>query len=154
MAAEILAGLGALKTAFDLAKGLKDINDAATRNAAVIDLQERILAAQQAQSELVSHLQDLEKEVTAFEAWNVEKGRYQLKDFGGNTFAYELKPENAHGDPPHRICPNCYEKRQRAILQFKFVNSNKQDHYQCSGCGSEFDFGYRHPSQPIRVSRG
>jgi hypothetical protein len=53
MVGEAIAGLGAIKSAFDLAKGLKDINDAAVRNAAVIELQERILAAQQAQSALV-----------------------------------------------------------------------------------------------------
>jgi len=47
---EVFAGLGALKTAFDIAKGLKDIDDAARRNAAVIELQEKILAAREAQS--------------------------------------------------------------------------------------------------------
>jgi hypothetical protein len=41
MAAELIAGLGAIKTAFDLAKGLKDIDDATRRNAAVIELQEK-----------------------------------------------------------------------------------------------------------------
>ncbi len=50
MVAEVFAGLGAIKTAFDLAKGLKDIDDATRRNAAVIKLQEKILDAQQAQS--------------------------------------------------------------------------------------------------------
>ena len=51
MAAEIFAGVTALKTAFDLARGLKDIDDATRRNEAVIDLQQKILGAQQAQSE-------------------------------------------------------------------------------------------------------
>ena len=41
MVGEALAGLSALKTAFDLAKGLKDITDVANRNAAVIELQEK-----------------------------------------------------------------------------------------------------------------
>jgi hypothetical protein len=40
MVAEVFAGLGAFKTAFDIAKGLKDIDDATRRNAAVIELQE------------------------------------------------------------------------------------------------------------------
>jgi hypothetical protein len=48
MAGEIFAGLSAIKTAFDIAKGLKDIDDATRRNAAVIELQEKILAAQEA----------------------------------------------------------------------------------------------------------
>ena len=45
MVGEVFAGIGALKTAFDIAKGLKDIDDATRRNAAVIELQEKILTA-------------------------------------------------------------------------------------------------------------
>ena len=41
MVAEIYGGISALKSAFDIAKGLKDIDDAARRNAAVIELQEK-----------------------------------------------------------------------------------------------------------------
>src|SRR5215831_2322334 len=56
MVGELIAGLGAFKTMFDIAKGLKDINDAATRNAAVIELQEKILIAQAQQAALVEHV--------------------------------------------------------------------------------------------------
>ena len=52
MVGEVFAGFSAIKSAFDIAKGLKDINDATRRNAAVIELQEKILAAQQEHSEL------------------------------------------------------------------------------------------------------
>ena len=41
MVAEVYAGLTSLKVAFDLAKGLKDMDDATRRNAAVIELQEK-----------------------------------------------------------------------------------------------------------------
>jgi hypothetical protein len=53
MVAEVFAGLSAIKSAFDIAKGLKDIDDATRRNAAVIELQEKILTAQSAQADLV-----------------------------------------------------------------------------------------------------
>jgi hypothetical protein len=49
---ETIAGLSAIKTAFDMTKALKDINDAAIRNAAVIELQEKILSARDAQTAL------------------------------------------------------------------------------------------------------
>ena len=35
MAVELIAGLGLFKSMFDAAKGLKDINDAAVRNAEI-----------------------------------------------------------------------------------------------------------------------
>ena len=75
VAAEVYAGLGAIKTAFDIAKGLKDIDDATRRNAAVIELQEKVLSAQQAQSALIDRIGELEKEVAGFEKWDAEKER-------------------------------------------------------------------------------
>ncbi len=44
---------------------MKDIDDATRRNAAVIELQEKILDAQQAQSALIEKARELEKEVLA-----------------------------------------------------------------------------------------
>ena len=144
--AETIAGLGAIKTAFDLAKGLKDIDDTARRNAAVIELQEKILSAQQAQAALVERVGELETEVAGFEKWEAEKERYQLTDFGGNTFAYALKPEAANGEPPHRLCPNCYQKRQKALLQFEFVSGvSGREKWKCPSCSSEFEFGHHNP---------
>jgi hypothetical protein len=146
--AETLAGLGAIKSAFDIAKGLKDIDDTARRNAAVIELQEKILSAQQAQSALVEHIRELEHKVVGFENWEAQKKRYALTDFGGNTFAYVLKQEAANGEPPHRLCPNCYEKRQKAILQFEFVSSvSGREKWKCGTCDKEFEFGHRRPPQ-------
>ncbi len=143
VAAEIISGLGGLKAAFDLAKGLKDIDDATRRNAAVIELQEKILTAQQAQSSLVERVHELENKVAGFEAWDAEKKRYKLKDFGGGTFAYELQPEEARGEPTHRVCAACYQKRHLSILQFGFRGQSGDEHYDCPECKTRFRFGGR-----------
>ena len=143
MIAEAAAGVGALKAAFDLAKGLKDLDDAARRNAAVIELQEKILGAQTAQAALIERIGELEKKVASFEAWDAQKQRYQLKDFGGSTFAYELKPEEVGGEPAHRICPNCYQQKHTSILQFQFRTGGGQDKYGCPACKTEFDLGFK-----------
>ena len=42
MVAEVFGSIGAFKAMFDIAKALKDMNDAAIRNGAVIELQEQI----------------------------------------------------------------------------------------------------------------
>jgi hypothetical protein len=47
MVSEVYTGLSALKNVFELVKGLKDIHDATIRNEAIINLQEKILSAQQ-----------------------------------------------------------------------------------------------------------
>ena len=117
MAAELITGLSAIKTAFDIAKGLKDIDDAARRNAAVIELQEKILTAQEAQATLVDRVRELEKQVTDFEKWETEKEKYDLKEIYPRTFAYEIKITARGSEPSHLICATCFENRKKVILQ-------------------------------------
>jgi hypothetical protein len=78
------------------------------RIAAIIELQEKIITAQLAQSELVDRLHALQEKAARFETWKAEKKRYELTDFGAGTFAYLLKPEAANGEPTHRICARCF----------------------------------------------
>lgn len=142
MLAEAAAGIGALKTAFDIAKGLKDIDDTTRRNAAVIELQEKILGAQLAQSTLIERINELEAKMAGFEQWDAQKKRYELKDFGGQTFAYALKPQTAEGEPPHKACPACYQKRQIGILNFSH-NGSGRGFYDCTACGTQIVLGVR-----------
>lgn len=151
MISEAMMGASALKTAFDMAKGLKDISDATIRNGAVIDLQEKILSAQEAQFALVKRVDELEKEMTDLKAKASEKQRYQLKDFGAGTFAYELKESEARGEPIHRACPTCYQKGQISILQFSHRESG-QDWYDCLECVSHRAYGSRVPREYTSVS--
>ena len=118
MVGEIFAGLGALKSALDIAKGLKEIDDVTRRNAAVIELQEKILSAQSAQVSLVERVRELEKEELKFalKHGDIEKQRYQLTDVGDGTFAYALQQSVSGSEPLHYICANCYEQSKKLIL--------------------------------------
>jgi hypothetical protein len=140
--AETLASFTAVKTAFDMAKALKNIHDATERDRAVIDLQREILAAQEQQFELIRRVHELEQKIAHFDAWGAEKKRYQLKDYGGNTFAYELKVAEANGEPIHRACSVCFQKGQISILQFGHRESD-QDWYDCLECESHRAYGVR-----------
>jgi len=140
MVGEVFAGLGALKTAFDIAKGLKDIDDAARRNAAVIELQEKILAAREAQSALLDRVGDLEEEVASFETWDAEKKRYELKPTmrGGPSFAYILKPNAEPPEEFHCICATCYQRRLKSILQFaRSIPRSDEKILKCPVCATE-----------------
>jgi hypothetical protein len=141
MAAELLTGLSIFKTLFDSAKGLKDINDAAVRNGAIVELQEKILTAQEQQAELVERVRDLERIVAEADTWHREKERYQLADFGGGTFAYVLKPAMANGEPSHRICAHCYEQRRKSILQSDGTKGSGREKVVCHTCKSAFMLG-------------
>jgi hypothetical protein len=135
MVAEVFAGLGALKTAFDIAKGLKDIDDATRRNAAVIELQEKILAAQAAQSELVQTVSALEKEVARLKDWEADKSRYQLAELRAGLVALAIKPAMQNGEPFHYICADCAASGKKVYLQ-KHIAGPYYDEYRCGGCKS------------------
>jgi hypothetical protein len=110
MVAEVFAGIGSIKAAFDIAKGLKDINDVTIRNGAIIELQEKILAAREAQSALLERISELEKKVASFETWESEKQRYELKDIWRGSLAYVIKESMRGSESPHKICANCYAR--------------------------------------------
>ena len=63
MAFDVMAGLGFLKSALDTGKGLKNINDAAVRNAAVVELHEKIVSAYEQHTALTQRIRELEEEV-------------------------------------------------------------------------------------------
>jgi hypothetical protein len=136
MVAEVFAGLSAIKTAFDIAKGLKDIDDVARRNAAVIELQEKILVAQEAQSTLINRVSELEQEMARLKDWEADKKRYQLSDIGRGVVALALKPAMNNGEPPHYICADCAANGKKSYLQ-PHIRGPYYDQYKCNACGFE-----------------
>jgi hypothetical protein len=136
MVAELFAGVSALKTAFDIAKGLKDIDDATRRNAAVIELQEKILSAQQSQSALVETVSVLEKTIAELKAWEADKQRYELKAITPGVFVFALKPSMTNGAPHHYICANCYASGKKSYLQ-QDISGSYYDQFKCQRCGEE-----------------
>jgi hypothetical protein len=135
MAAEVLAGLGALKSAFDIAKSLKDIDDAARRNGAVIELQEKILGAQSAQAQLIESVSALEKEMAHLKAWNTDKERYKLTELRPGVTAYSLKEGMENGEPPHHLCASCYQGHHKTILQAATWQPGRCHVLICHDCG-------------------
>ena len=137
----IAGALSALKGANDIAQAMIGLRDAAAFQSKLIEFQAKIIeannsafAAQDERTAFLRQISDLESKVAALEAERSRLQRYELKDFGGNTFAYELKASEAGGEPIHRACPNCYGKGQISILQFDFRTSVSQDRYNCHAC--------------------
>lgn len=112
---------------------MKDIDDAVRRNSAVIELQEKILAAREAQSGLLDRVSELEEEVASFKTWEREKQRYELKGLGWGAFAYMLKPSERGTEPPHWACTNCYENNHKALVQ-NIMKLGQGQVWTCPSC--------------------
>ena len=140
MVGEVFAGVSAFKAMFDMAKALKDINDTAIRNAAIVELQEQILGAQVAQAALLERVSFLEKEVTRFETWEAEKQRYQLERLPPGVFVYSLKQDMAAGEPPHYICQTCCQRGKKSVLHAD-EPWNGVHHLTCHECKTVLEVG-------------
>jgi hypothetical protein len=136
MAVDFLAGIGAFKSMYDAAKALKDMNDAAVRNGAVIELQSQILAAQEQQATLIQRKGELEAELAALKSWEVEKQRYEMIALAPNVVAYAEKASLADRAPPHFLCANCYAGGKKGYLQ-QTARSDYFDRFKCNACGEE-----------------
>jgi hypothetical protein len=143
MVGEAFAGLSAFSSMFSIAKSMKDMNDAVVRNQAVYELWEQILAAQQRYTAAIEKINELEAEIARSKAWEVEKNRYHMKDYGGGTIAYQLKQGMEGNEPAHRICPSCYQHGHKGILQTTGVNAYRQETVKCAECGKDFALGPR-----------
>jgi hypothetical protein len=152
---ELMVDMGAitgvaasLRAASEITRAMIGLRDAALLQGKVIELQQVILAAQSDLFELNERIRQLEEEKAKLEAWKAERDRYQLTDFGGNTFAYELKADKAQGDPIHRLCPICFDSGNKAILQFSHRDSSSgQDRYDCFRCKAMYFFGINRPTR-------
>ena len=150
MVSEAIMGLSAVKTALDVAKGLKDISDATVRNNAVIELQELILSAQQAQFALTEHISQLEKQVADCKAWEREKERYELKELMSGYFAYALKEGMDEAEPAHYLCASRYSNGKKEILQGNTSCSGLRV-IRCGSCKAEIQHSKGPDAPPLNM---
>ncbi|MCJ9754028.1 hypothetical protein MOV61_25205 [Neorhizobium sp. BETTINA12A] len=134
MVGEAIAGLSIFNSMLDMAKGLKNINDAAIRNMAVVDLTEKIIAAQAEQNALVAKVGKLEKELMRFETWEAEKQRYELYEIKPGRLTRRLKATMSDGEISHDICAQCYNKGVKGILQKSVTEHGRYTMLTCAEC--------------------
>lgn len=141
MIGEIGAGLGSLKAAADILKGLNAAHTQAAINEVKISLQghifearEALSAAQEAQATALGRVRELEMEIVQLKDWEAEKQRYQLEKLPPGILIRRLKPGMENGEPPHEICANCYNKDVKSLLHVT-GQGNGRTHWKCHSCG-------------------
>lgn len=148
MVAEVFAGLSAFNSMLSAAKALRELDNKVALNEAVIDLQGQMLTAQESYTTLLGKVGELEQKLAQFEHWETEKDRYHLKDHrdGRQVLAYALKEGVEPPEPPHSICPDCYQHRKKSILQLVHHMVGHSQSLNCHQCGWEaYVQGHKHP---------
>jgi hypothetical protein len=153
MAGEIIAGLSAFKTMFDIATSLKGMNDAAIRNKAVAELGEQIIAAQTRYATAAEQIRELEEKLRRMETWEAQKQRYELKDLKRGFFAYILKEGQENDEPAQAICTNCYKDGIKSILQCGGQTNVHERTWNCPECGMSVKCQFNDMAALIKLVR-
>ncbi|MGC2221434.1 MAG: hypothetical protein WA624_03200 [Methylocella sp.] len=130
--AEFAGMITSLRAVAELAKLVVDAHDAGVRREKSLELQGQIvsaledaLTAQMAQSAQLKRVRELEEKMAQLETWNTEKEKYELVNIRdesttqhfGAAWVRSLKPDTQPPEPPHQICPDCYQRSEKIVLQ-------------------------------------
>jgi hypothetical protein len=132
MIAEAGAAISSIKVAMDMAKGIGALKTEADINQAIIDIQRILLEAQSGAFEDKQRIADLSAQIQVLKyaansqnLWKEESQRYVLTESEVGTYTYDLKPENANGETPHRLCVTCFQNGKKSILHGqRFLDCN------------------------------
>ena len=139
-----------LKTAYEIARSAKDVNDQAKLNSAIADIMDQLTSAQfslfdmqQQHQALIDENRKLKEEIAKKERF--KRYRLEATPFGG--YIFRLIPELAEGgEPDHAICPKCKEEDKLSLLSRNAIN------YFCQSC--EYVAFFKKPEpRPRRGSR-
>jgi hypothetical protein len=139
-----IAGLTALaKTVVDIASS----NDAAQRNALLIEFQKALIqtqgitAAEQIKNaSLASRNQELEQEIVRLKDWSAEREKYELKEVAPGLFARVERGYVGRLQSAHKFCATCFEQSIKSPLQQQPVDIGRKLSLSCYRCKSETVF--------------
>lgn len=153
--AETAGAIGAIKAAYDIAKGVQSLaTSTEVRQAtsemldALLTARERAFAQAETETSLLQKIRGLEDEIDRLKAWDRQDERYELKRFHFGVYAYVLKPELAAGEPPQRLCQPCYDRREKGVLYALPELQSGMRLYQCPTCKIRIAMGGEMPSSP------
>ena len=132
----IMTAVSGLKNATEIIKNILSINKNTEVNARVIDLQNVILGLQtnllelhSGYAQLLTEKAEIEARLKGEDEWASVAKEYQLREVGAQLFVYASTTRM----PAHWLCPNCFQKKQKSILQLRNQNEDYR-YYRCPSC--------------------
>lgn len=116
------------------------------------DVISQLAQAKDAQAALQDELREAKARIRRAKEFAAQRKRYALRQLGAQTYAYCLKPEAALDEPPHCVCPRCFQEGIRAILQ-KARDDYRATWLKCLHCGAEFAIPREDAPTPAVIQR-
>jgi hypothetical protein len=140
MPSEFALFLQGVKGTLDVAKGLKSAYDQHTIVQAQSEIIEKLLALQmdalslqEKHSALIHEKEELEKKVLEAQKWSETESQYELKQVVPGKIVRSYKKPSESTDPPHWLCPNCWEDKKKSVLQGHLNMGDAWD-FSCLRC--------------------
>lgn len=153
MLAEITAVLEGIKVTTDIAKGLKSAYDSHTIAEAQAQVLEKLtnlrmdtLTLQDKTSEIIEKRDELARKLKEFEDWKATQEKYRLSELQRGKFVYTPKELQNSSEPAHYLCTNCYDHREKSILQAAW-HDDFDAKYICPRCKMELELFFK--SRPL-----
>ena len=145
---DITTALAGLKVIAETAKIIGDTKKRAEVLAVTADLTQTIISSQQESLALLeekrvlaSEKDELKQKIVQLEDWSSDAARYELQEVAVGFLAYAPKPSNqpsgATHEPRHWLCAQCYQLKQKSILQRR-AQGPDGTLYFCPNCKNEF----------------
>ena len=83
----------------------------------LLDVSMMVAEASAQNARLDTEIATLKKELDAQDIIQKRKRNYELYETPMGARVYRLKDTAETGEPPHQVCPNCFERDKIAILQ-------------------------------------
>lgn len=112
------------------------------------DVQMRHISQQELLIEAKERIIQLENEKKEKENWEAEASRYELFSAMPGTLVYRIKPSENDNEPVIYLCPQCYNRKQKSILQVRGISVPARVgmvvDMQCHSCNSSYMFARKH----------
>lgn len=118
-----------IKNILTLNKDAKILSDIVALQGLILDLHSNTIAMHAGYSDLFVEKEGLKAKLKKQNDWKGIKKEYKLKMVEKNQYIYVSKAK----DPQHWLCPNCFEKKQKSILQMTAEGAFGQ-FYKCPNC--------------------
>ena len=103
----------------------------------IIALQLIVSSIVKAKDEAHEEAQEYKNRYMKLSDWNAQAAGYELKEIASGVFVYASKEDAERADPAHWLCPNCYEARNKSILQ-RELRRMKSTIYGCPRCHATY----------------
>ncbi len=152
---EIVAAAKSAKTAFDIAKGLKNtIDDVKLKEQisplldTIIDLQSYIFSINSDYQSVLDENNKLRQEIVDIKNWDNEKEKYKLFEPGNGVYVYAPKESQKSGEPEYYLCANCFQNENRkSVLQRKGMSGFDRFKHYCPFCKNEYQYNLKRDQQ-------